>query len=142
MENDTMTNAIKFKRFFSTDSTKAVNGINYMAPHTSAGVGNLCASASPGCVDLCLGVYSGQAAMVADLETGTNGVRESRKRKSQYFASDVQAFLEEACAHIRRLIKTARKMGKTLCLRMNGATDIPFERIRISLSIILSALNA
>ena len=134
-----MTNAIKFKRFFSTDSTKAVkadkygylNGINYMAPHTSAGVGNLCASASPGCVDLCLGVYSGQAAMVADLETGTNGVRESRKRKSQYFASDVQAFLEEACAHIRRLIKTARKMGKTLCLRMNGATDIPFERIRI-----------
>ena len=135
-----MANAIQFKRFFSSDSAKAVkadkygylNGINYMAPHTSAGVGNLCASASPGCIDLCLGVYSGQAAMVADLETGTNSVRESRKRKSQYFASDVQAFLEEACLHIARLIKTARKMGKTLCIRMNGATDIPFERIKIA----------
>lgn len=134
-----MSNVIQFPAFFSSDSAKAIkadkygylNGINYMAPHTSAGVGNLCASASPGCIDLCLGVYSGHAAMVADLEHGTNSVRDSRKRKSQYFANDVQSFLEEACKHIARLIKKARKLGKILCIRMNGATDIPFERIVI-----------
>lgn len=130
---------LRFKRFFSVDSAKAVkadkygylNGINYMAPHTSAGVGNLCASASPGCIDLCLGVYSGQAAMVADLEAGTNSVRESRKRKSQYFADDAQTFLEEACQHIEALQRRATKMNKMLCIRMNGSTDIPFERIVI-----------
>tara|TARA_R110000737_G_C14505989_1_gene472784 strand:- start:87 stop:926 length:840 start_codon:yes stop_codon:yes gene_type:complete len=134
-----MTNAIQFKSFFSTDSAKAVkadkygylNGINYMSPHESAGVGNLCANASPGCIALCLGIYSGQAAMVADLEHGTNSVRESRKRKSRFFVGDVQAFLLEACMHIVRLIKRAQTLGKTLCIRMNGATDIPFERIII-----------
>ena len=134
-----MTNAIQFKHFFSTDSAKAVkadkygylNGINYMSPHESAGVGNLCANASPGCIALCLGIYSGQAAMVADLEHGTNSVRESRKRKSRFFVGDVQAFLLEACMHIVRLIKRAQTLGKTLCIRMNGATDIPFERIII-----------
>ena len=131
--------APQFKRFFSVDSAKAVkadkygylNGINYMAAHTTAGVGNLCAAASPGCIDLCLGLYSGQAAMVADLEHGTNSVRESRIRKAQYFASDVQAFLDEVCQHIEALQRRAAKLGKALCIRMNGSTDIPFERIKI-----------
>jgi hypothetical protein len=130
---------LKFKRFFSTDSPKAVkadkfgylNAINYMAPHASAGVGNLCAAASPGCISLCLGVYSGQAAMVRDLEHGTNAVRDSRKRKARYFTEDAQAFLEEACLHIQRLKRQADKQNKTLCVRLNGSTDIPFERIKI-----------
>ena len=72
----------KFKRFFSTDSAKAIkadkfgylNGINYMAPHTTGGIGNLCPHSSQGCRDLCLGMYSGQAAMVKDLENGTNAM--------------------------------------------------------------------
>ena len=54
---------LRFKRFFSVDSPKAIkakkfrylNAINYMAPHKSAGIGNLCPHASPGCIALCLG---------------------------------------------------------------------------------------
>jgi len=134
-----MKRQVQFQRFFSVSSPKAVkadkygylNAISYMAPHTTAGVGNLCASASPGCIDLCLGLYSGQAAMVADLESGTNSVRESRVRKARYFTDDVQAFLDEACQHIEALQRRAVKMGKALCIRLNGSTDIPFERIRI-----------
>jgi hypothetical protein len=130
---------LQFKRLFSVDSAKAakadrygyLNGINYMAAHQTAGVGNLCASASPGCVALCLGLYSGQAAMVADLEHGTNSVRESRIRKARYFARDVQAFLDEACQHIEALQRRAAKLGKSLCIRLNGSTDIPYERIKI-----------
>lgn len=129
---------VQFKRFFSVDSPKAIkadkygylNAINYMAPHTSGGVGNLCASASPGCIDLCLGEHSGQAAMVSR-ETGTSAVRESRKRKAQFFASDVQGYMDECCHHIERLVIRAAKMGRKLCVRMNGATDIPYERIKI-----------
>ena len=130
---------LQFKRLFSVDSAKALkadkygylNGINYMAAHQTAGVGNLCASASPGCIALCLGLYSGQAAMVADLEDGMNSVRASRIRKAQYFARDVQAFLDEVCAHIESLLRRAAKLGKALCIRLNGSTDIPFERIKI-----------
>ena len=67
---------MKVTKFFSTDSAKAVkatgfgylNAINYMAPHETAGVGNMCPDSTAGCRDLCLGFYSGQAAMVSDLE--------------------------------------------------------------------------
>jgi len=128
-----------FPRMFSTDSAKAIkadkygylNGINYAAQHTSAGVGNMCPDASPGCISLCLGKYSGQASMVADLENGTNNVRESRKRKTQFMMKDMQGYLQECCEHIERMQIKADKLGKKLCIRMNGSTDIAFERIKI-----------
>ena len=103
----------KFTKFFSTDSAKAIkadkygwlNAINYMAPHDTAGVGNLCPNASDGCKSLCLGMYSGQAAMVSDLENGTNAVRESRIAKSQYFMNERQAFMAEMAGHVRAMIR-------------------------------------
>src|SRR5262245_66275887 len=99
----------KFQRFFSVDSPKAIkaaklnylNAINYMAPHDSGGAGNLCPHASPGCVALCLGRESGQAAMVSR-ETGTNLVRDSRERKARYFMRDRAAYLREMMLHIAR----------------------------------------
>ena len=62
---------LQFRRFFSCDNPKAIkaqklgwmNAINYMAPHRSAQVGDLCGNASPGCIALCLGEHSGNAAL-------------------------------------------------------------------------------
>ena len=127
----------KFTKFFSTDSAKAIkadkygwlNAINYMAPHDTAGVGNLCPNASDGCKSLCLGMYSGQAAMVSDLENGTNAVRESRIAKSQYFMNERQAFMAEMAGHVRAMIRKANRENKKLAVRPNGSTDIAFERI-------------
>jgi hypothetical protein len=127
----------KFTKFFSTDSAKAIkadkygwlNAINYMAPHDTAGVGNLCPNASEGCKALCLGMYSGQAAMVTDLENGTNAVRESRIAKSQYFMDERQAFMAEMAGHVRAMIRKADRENKKLAVRPNGSTDIAFERI-------------
>ena len=127
----------KFTKFFSTDSAKAIkadkygwlNAINYMAPHDTAGVGNLCPDASEGCKALCLGMYSGQAAMVSDLENGSNVVRESRIAKSQYFMDERQAFMAEMAGHVRAMIRKADRENKRLAVRPNGSTDIAFERI-------------
>lgn len=127
----------KFSKFFSTDSAKAIkadkfgylNAINYMAPHDTAGVGNLCPNASDGCKSLCLGMYSGQAAMVSDLENGTNAVRESRIAKSQFFMNERQAFMAEMTDHVRAMIRKADRENKDLAVRPNGSTDIAFERI-------------
>jgi len=127
----------KFTKFFSTDSAKAIkadkygylNAINYMAPHDTAGVGNLCPNASDGCKSLCLGMYSGQAAMVSDLENGTNAVRESRIAKSQFFMNERQAFMAEMTDHVRAMIRKADRENKKLAVRPNGSTDIAFERI-------------
>ena len=130
-----------FPTIFSTDSAKAakasgygyLNAIHYMAPAASAGVGNLCPNASPECIALCLGTYSGQAAMVADLENGTNAVRESRKRKARLFMTDRAAYMNEIARQIARVIDKAKRDGLTPCIRLNGSTDISWERIRFDL---------
>ena len=119
-----------FQRFFSVDSPKAVkaqkygwlNAINYMAPHRLAGVGNLCPHASKGCIKLCLGEHSGNAALYP-------AVLKSRIAKAQLLMRDRQAFLKEMSAGIRRARATAKHQKLKLCVRLNGATDIAWERL-------------
>lgn len=131
----------KFPRIFSTDSAKAakasgygyLNAIHYMAPASSAGVGNLCAHASIECIALCLGTYSGQAAMVSDLENGTNATRESRKNKARLFMKQRGAYMNEITRAIVRIVTKARRENLTPCVRLNGSTDISWERIRFDL---------
>ena len=126
-----------FPRLFSTDSAKAakasgfgyLNAIHYMAPHDSAGVGNLCSHASPQCIALCLGTHSGQAAMVSDLENGTNATRESRKLKARLFMAHRQDYMNRLARDIVKLERQAAREGLTLCVRLNGSTDIAWERI-------------
>ena len=121
---------IRFKRFLSMDNPKAIkaqaygylNAINYMAPHTSGGVGDLCGKASAGCIRLCLGEHSGQAAM-------SEVVRDSRKRKAAYFMRERKAFMLEFVYHIEKAQVQAHKAGLKLVVRPNGATDLPFEAI-------------
>ena len=101
---------IQFRRFLSVDSPKAVkansygylNGINYGAPHKSGGVGNLCSHASAGCIALCLGEHSGQAAM-------SETVRDSRKRKMVFFMKNRAEYMAEFAFHIQKLIDNAKK---------------------------------
>ena len=128
---------IRFKRFFSVDSPKAIkasgfgylNAINYMAPARSAGFGDFCSDATDGCKNVCLGEHSGQAAM--RLEGQDNAVTFSRKNKIAYFMTDRHAFLTEACYHIERLYNQAQKEGLRLAVRLNGSTDIAFEGLRL-----------
>ena len=130
--------AKRFTKFLSIDSPKAIkadkfgylNAINYMAPHTTGGAGNLCPHSSAGCRDLCLGMYSGQAAIVSDLETGTNRTRESRIAKAQYFMNDRHSFMREMSEHIESLARKAQRENKKLAVRPNGSTDISFEHIK------------
>jgi hypothetical protein len=130
----------KASRFFSVDSPKAIkaqgygylNAINYMAPASTAGVGNLCPHASPGCLALCLGWYSGQAGMLsnAQLETGSNAARSSRARKAQMFMHDRKAFFQAMSDGICAAQRKARREHLALCVRPNGATDISWEAVK------------
>ena len=137
---------MRFKRFFSVDSPKAIkaskygylNAINYMAPAESAGVGNLCSHASAGCIALCLGRESGQAAMVSRV-TGTNSVRDSRERKARYFMTERQAYMREMLLHIAHAIRDARWRGMRLVVRPNGSTDIAYEGVRVMIDPELAA---
>jgi hypothetical protein len=133
---------IQFTRFFSVDSPKAIkaykygciNAINYMAPDDTGSTKDkhftLCPHSSAGCRSLCLGMYSGQAAIVSDLENGTNKTRDSRKRKAQYFINERKAFMNEMTWHIQNLARKSRVAKMSLVVRPNGSTDIPFEKLR------------
>jgi hypothetical protein len=124
------------KRLFSTDSPKAIksdefgylNAIQYMAPASTSGV-NLCSDASPACIALCLGWFSGQAGMLSDaeLEHGRNDARNSRIVKAQAFMKNRAAYMAALVRQIENLIKRAAKLGKKLCVRLNGSTDTAWE---------------
>ena len=128
---------IEFSRMFSTDSAKAIkasgygylNGINYMAPYNVAGKGTVCSDASAGCKALCLGMESGQAAIRK--EGGTNKTVESRIRKTRYFFAQTQAYLCELVWHVHKLVQQAAKQDLIPVVRLNGSSDIAYERAKI-----------
>ena len=131
---------MKYPRIFSVDSAKAIkaqefgylNAIQYMAPANSSGK-NLCSHASPGCIAICLGWFSGQASMVTDLELGTNAARDSRLLKSRLFMSERQTYLNQIVCGIVDVIRAANRQGLKPCIRLNGSTDLAFERFKFDL---------
>jgi hypothetical protein len=130
-----------FPRIFSTDSAKAakangfgfLNAIHYMAPADTGGAGNLCPNASEPCKAICLGKYSGQAAIVADLERGTNPTRESRIGKARLFMSARQHYLNLMAREILAIERKTAREDLAPIIRLNGSTDIPFERVRFTI---------
>lgn len=137
---------IRFRRFLSVDSAKAVkaqsygylNGINYGAPHTFAGVGNMCGHASAGCIKICLAVESGQAAMHKAGEL--NSVLRSRIAKTEYFMRDRPAFMAEFAYHIGKLYKESETAGLKSCARPNGSWDQKFESLPVAIDSNLAGL--
>lgn len=127
-------------RIFSTDSPKAikadkfgyVDAIHYMAPSTVSGVGNLCPNASPACIALCLGLTSGQAGMVKDIDSQYaqgNMVRVSREQKARRFMRSRAQYMADVVRSIELMQLRASKLGKALCVRMNGSSDVIWEAI-------------
>jgi len=122
-------------RIFSLDSPKAIkargygylNAIHYMAPASLAGVGNLCPKATESCKALCLGWYSGQAAMVKG--ENINTVRQSRIDKARRFMLSRAEYMADVVRSIELAQKLARRKRLKLCVRLNGSTDIAWEGI-------------
>lgn len=121
-------------RIFSfDDNAKAIkaaafgylNAIHYLAPHTVGGAGNLCGDASAGCIALCLGWFSGHAAIGED-----NNVRASRIAKTKRFMHDRKAYLGDMVRAIESLQRKAVARKVKLCVRLNGSSDVPWEGIR------------
>ena len=130
------------KALWSTTSAKAekageygyLNAIHYMAPHTIAGVGNLCPFASPGCAASCLGYHTGQASMVANSgdTNSKNNVRRSRDTKARQYMTKRAAYRVELHKQIAKLRKQAERDSLKLALRFNGSTDVTGEPIYIA----------
>jgi hypothetical protein len=102
-----------------------LNAIHYLAPAESGGAGNLCAFASPGCIALCLGWFSGHAAIGE-----VNNVRDSRIAKTRRFMHDRAAYMVDVVRSIEGLQAKAAARKVKLCVRLNGSSDVPWESIK------------
>lgn len=126
-------------RIFSIENAKAskavalgyFNAIHYMAPHDIAGIGNLCLHATPGCKDLCLGMYSGHAAILAKGAT-TNSVRDSRIAKARRFMRYRNEYMMDVITSICKVQIQASRLNLKPVIRMGGSDDVSWDRIRVS----------
>lgn len=99
-----------------------LTGILYLAPHTLGGGKTLCPFSTAGCRAVCL--YSaGRGAF-------TN-VQNARIRKTKEFLADPVAFCDKLAEDIKALVKMAQAKGMVPAVRLNGTTDIEWEKYGI-----------
>jgi hypothetical protein len=94
-----------------------------LAPYTLAGVGNLCAHASPLCAAACL-----NTAGRGDL----NSVQRARIAKTRLaFGQHAQreAFISLLVYQLERAERKAARTGRKLCVRLNVLSDLPWENL-------------
>jgi len=103
--------------------------ILHLSPYDVAGVGNVCPKATPGCIAACLNT-AGRGGMFTP-EQGTNTIQEARKRKTRYFFADRAGFMNDLYKDIQRAIKFAERKGLTPVFRLNGTSDLSWEKYEV-----------
>lgn len=98
------------------------NVIQYLAPATMAGGTNLCPSHTPGCYGVkgenCI-AGSGQLLLKPDVLIG----------RTKFFLQEPALYLERLLAEIDHFQRNVKKRGLKLALRLNGTSDIAWERM-------------
>ena len=101
---------------------KYETAIMYMQPWKSAGI-NVCANAEiAGCIDGCL-FTAGRGAF--------SNVQQSRAKKTAWFAADRDGFMAQLIVDVTKFIKYCGKQGVSPVIRLNGTSDIRWERIPV-----------
>ena len=96
-----------------------ITGIAYLAPSVESGY-NTCKHASEGCKSACL-FTAGRGAM--------DSVKNARIEKTLTFFRNKHVWLAKLDKEITKLAKKAKKIGKVVCVRLNGTSDLPWESI-------------
>lgn len=96
-----------------------LTGILYLAPHTISGY-QVCPMASAGCSAACL-YHAGRGSF--------SSVQAARIRKTRMFFEDRTRFLSDLTWSIGALIRKAKREKLTPVVRLNGTSDIVWERI-------------
>ncbi len=98
-----------------------LTGIVYLAPGTLAGVGNLCPHASKGCAAACL-FTAGRAGIF-------DAINNARIMRTRFLHADRAGFLDVLRGEIRGLIRQAARKGLRPAVRLNGTSDLPWEKL-------------
>jgi hypothetical protein len=112
--------------------------ILHLSPADVAGVGNMCPKATAGCKLVCLNT-AGRGGMFTE-EQGTNTIQEARKRKTRWFVSNRAEFLAQLVKDIGQAIKYAEKRDLIPVFRLNGTSDLSWEKYAVDGAVNIFAL--
>jgi len=102
--------------------------ILHLAPANLSGH-ETCPKRTAGCTDACLNT-AGRGGMFKKGET-TNTIQKARIRKTQLFFSNRDEFFHQLINDIELAIKQSARLGLTPVFRLNGTSDISFEKYSI-----------
>jgi len=102
--------------------------ILHLAPADLSGH-NTCPKATAGCKAACLNT-AGRGGMFRKGEN-TNMIQKARIRKTLSFFADREQFMKDLAKDIRKGIKQATKLGLTPVFRLNGTSDLSFEKYEV-----------
>jgi hypothetical protein len=103
--------------------------ILHLAPADLSGR-NTCPKATAGCKAACLNT-AGRGGMFRKGEN-TNMIQKARIRKTQYFYEARDYFMQDLYEDIQKGIKLAAKLGLTPVFRLNGTSDLSWEKYGIN----------
>lgn len=103
-----------------------LTAVLYLAPADLSGY-EVCPMASAGCRKACLNL-AGRAGIMKAGET-TNPIQKARIAKTRWYFEDRTSFMAQLEKEIAAFIRKAERLNLTPCVRLNGTSDIPWERI-------------
>jgi len=123
-------------KLLSTGNPKVLKGmaqgyntyILHLAPANLSGY-ETCPKRSAGCTSACLNT-AGRGGMFRKGES-TNVIQQARIRKTRMFFENRTEFMNLLAADIRLAIKQSERLGLIPVFRLNGTSDIAFEKIRV-----------
>jgi hypothetical protein len=123
-------------KLLSTGNPKVLKGqaqgyntyILHLAPANLSGY-ETCAKRTVGCTAACLNL-AGRGGMFKKGES-TNVIQEARKRKTRLFFENRAEFMSLLLKDITLAIKQSKKLGLTPVFRLNGTSDLSWEKYEI-----------
>ena len=110
--------------------------ILHLAPADLSGK-ETCPKRTAGCTAACLNT-AGRGGMFRKGEN-TNIIQQARIRKTKYFFADRTNFMVDLFADIRKGIKQAEKLGLTPVFRLNGTSDLAWEKYTLNEQTVFEA---
>jgi hypothetical protein len=104
-------------------SVDVLGAVLYMVPANGSGR-EACAFRSAGCTAACLAEGTGRMSM--------SGPQRARRRRHAAFFADRGRFLADLADDIRKHRARALKQGKIPAVRLNGTTDLPWHRMKVT----------
>lgn len=98
-----------------------LTAIMYLAPYDLSGH-IVCSDATTGCINACLNT-AGRGRF--------DNVQQARIARTQWFYNDKHAFMAQLVKEISAHVRKAGRLGLKPVVRLNGTSDIPWEKIKM-----------